>query len=340
MGIQNQSKRIYLFDNLKFFLILTVVVGHFAEEGYSKSGFFKMIFIFVYAFHMPLFLFCSGLFHSNKDVFIKAFKFIGVGYATKIIMSLTSLLLNGKISFRLLEDTGLPWYMFVMAIYIVATYLLRNVDKRYLLVFTVILALFVGYDKNTGDYLYLSRAIVFYPFYLCGQMVSKKDILKLNGSRPLKIIAAAVIAVWFIICLTQTDLVTGLRPLFTGRNSYAAAEIFTKWGFLFRALCYIITLFTSVSVICLIPNMRLPLITELGSRTLQVYYWHYPMIRVLQRLGIQAALMGSAVGKISWVLIGVALTFVLSLKPFSFPTKQIFKYCRLVPEEAKSVLKK
>ena len=147
MGPENKSNRIYLFDNLKFFLIATVVVGHFADEAYGKSGFFKMIFMFIYAFHMPLFLFCSGLFHSNKDVFIKAFKYIGVGYAAKIVMSLSRLMLSGRMSFRLLEDTELPWYMFVMAIYIVATYLLRNVDKRYLLAFAVVTALFAGYDN-------------------------------------------------------------------------------------------------------------------------------------------------------------------------------------------------
>lgn len=333
MGPENKSNRIYLFDNLKFFLIATVVVGHFADEAYGKSGFFKMIFMFIYAFHMPLFLFCSGLFHSNKDVFIKAFKYIGVGYAAKIVMSLSRLMLSGRMSFRLLEDTELPWYMFVMAIYIVATYLLRNVDKRYLLAFAVVTALFAGYDKNVGDYLYLSRAIVFYPFYLCGQMVTKKDIIRLNRSKPLKAAAAVILAGWLVLCLVRTDLVTALRPLFTGRNSYAVAEMFVKWGFLYRALCYAITLLISVSVICLMPDKRLPLITDFGSRTLQVYYWHYPVIRVLQKLGVQAALMGSVAGKISWVLIGVVLTFILSLKPFSFPVKQIFRYCRLVPDK-------
>lgn len=326
--LKKQKDRIYLFDNMKFFLILAVVVGHFADAVSKKPGVYKSIFVFIYAFHMPLFLFCSGLFHKNKDVFIRAFRYVSVGFATKIIFTLTSLVLGTKVSFTLLGDSGIPWYMFVLAIYVVITYALRNVDKKYLLVFSILLALFVGYDSTIGDYLYLSRVIVFYPFYLCGQLVSKEDILKLNSNKLLKAVSVVIIAAWLIFCFTQRDIATGLRPLFTGRNSFATSEVFARWGFLFRAACYVITTLVSLAIICLMPNIRLPLITSFGSRTLQVYLWHWPVVRVLQEVGVTALLMTNASGKIGWLLIGVALTFILSLKLFSFPTKQIFTYCR------------
>ena len=340
MRIRDRSGRIFLFDNMKFFLILTVVVGHFADAAVNNSHLFKSIFIFIYAFHMPMFLFCSGLFHSNKDVFIKAFRYISVGFASKIFSALVQTVCGDKVSFELLKDTGLPWYMFVLAFYIVITYGLRNVDKKYLLIFSVLLALFVGYDKSIGDYLYLSRAVVFYPFYLCGQLVSKRDVLMLGRSKTLKIAAAAIIAVWFIVCFAGTDAVTVLRPLFTGRNPFAVNELFVRWGFLYRALCYIITLLVSVSIFCLMPRGRLPVITDLGSRTLQVYLWHWPFILLLVEIGLEDFLTANAIGKIVWLVLGVALTFILSLKPFEFPTKQIFKYCRLVSEAEKPVLKK
>lgn len=318
---------------MKFFLMLTIVVGHFADTAVSNSHLFRGIFIFIYAFHMPLFLFCSGLFHSNKDVFIKAFRYISVGFASKILSALVQAVCGGRVSFELLGDTGLPWYMFVLAFYILITYGLRKVDKRYLLVFSLLIALFVGYDKSIGDYLYLSRAVVFYPFYLCGQLVSKKDVLRLNRSKQLKIFSVAVIAVWFILCFACTDAVTLLRPLFTGRNSFAANELFVRWGFLYRALCYLITLLVSVAVFNLMPVRRLPVITDLGSRTLQVYLWHWPLVHLFVGIGLKDFLTVNAAGKILWLLLGVGLTFILSLRPFEFPTKQIIKFCRLVPEK-------
>ena len=325
------ANRIYLFDNMKFFLILTVVIGHFADAVTVDSEVYKGIFIFIYAFHMPLFLFCSGLFHSNKNVFIKAFRYISVGFATKIIFSLVNISVGKDVGFALLRDGGIPWYMFVLAFYVVITYAFRNVDKRYLFVFSILLAMFVGYDKSIGDYLYLSRIIVFYPFYLCGQLITKEDILKLNSSKVLKIASVAVIAVWLILCFTKTDSVTVLRPLFTGRNPFATNDLFVKWGFLYRALCYLITFALSVAVVALIPNIKLPVITSFGSRTLQVYLWHWPVLLVLQKIGVEALLMGSAAGEAGWLLIGVAVTFILSLRFFSFPTKQIFRYCRYQP---------
>lgn len=331
MNLSKQADRICLFDNLKFFLILAVVAGHFADAVSAKPGVYKAVFVFIYAFHMPLFLFCSGLFHSNKNVLIRALKYVSVGFVTKIIFSLTNFVLGGKISFNLLKDSGIPWYMFVLAIYIVITYALRNVDKKSLLVFSVLLAMFVGYDSTIGDYLYLSRIIVFYPFYLCGQIITKEDILKLNSNKILKAASVVIIAVWLILCFTKTDTVTALRPLFTGRNSFESSEFFSEWGFLCRALCYMITAVLSVAIISFMPNRRLPLITEFGSRTLQVYLWHWPVVLVLKKLGVTALLMTSVTGKIAWLLIAVMLTFVLCLKPFSFPIKQIFKYCRYEP---------
>lgn len=332
MGLENRKNRIYLFDNLKFFLILTVVVGHFADAVTPKPSVYKSIFIFIYAFHMPLFLFLSGLFHSNSNVFIRALRYASVGFVTKIIFSLTSLVLGSKVSFALLKDSGIPWYMFVLAIYVVITYAFRRVDKKYLFAFSLLLALFVGYDSSIGDYLYLSRAVVFYPFYLLGQMITKEDVLKLNSNKKLKIAAAAIIVLWLLLCFTKTDTVTLLRPLFTGRNAFSSNELFARWGFLYRALCYLITFAVSSSLISLMPDKRLPVVTSLGSRTLQVYLWHWPFVRLLQAAGVHTMLMASAAGKIGWLFIAVMLTFVLSTRLFSFPAKQIFTYCRYQPE--------
>lgn len=49
------------FDNLKFILILLVVVGHLIEpfNGEAAMG---AIYQFIYSFHMPLFIFAAGYF--------------------------------------------------------------------------------------------------------------------------------------------------------------------------------------------------------------------------------------------------------------------------------------
>ena len=69
------KNRIFLWDNLKFFLICCVVVGHFADQYTDVSNAYGSIFLFIYSFHMPLFIFISGLFYNDKNLIKKLFIF-------------------------------------------------------------------------------------------------------------------------------------------------------------------------------------------------------------------------------------------------------------------------
>jgi fucose 4-O-acetylase-like acetyltransferase len=60
-----ETPRDYLFDNLKFILIILVVFGHLIERYINQSIYLKVIFINIYLFHMPLFIFISGYFTKS-----------------------------------------------------------------------------------------------------------------------------------------------------------------------------------------------------------------------------------------------------------------------------------
>lgn len=51
------ENRIALWDNLKFFLVTCVVVGHFADQFTDVSIIYDSIFLFIYSFHIPLFIY-------------------------------------------------------------------------------------------------------------------------------------------------------------------------------------------------------------------------------------------------------------------------------------------
>ena len=71
-----KQERVYLWDNLKFFLIFLVVLGHFASAYYNRVGadILKSIYSFIFAFHMPAFFFVMGLF-AKKTVNGKEFPY-------------------------------------------------------------------------------------------------------------------------------------------------------------------------------------------------------------------------------------------------------------------------
>lgn len=60
-AVSRNTKRIYKWDNLKCFLIVMVVIGHFVNQYAPISNTMKSLSLFIYSFHMPLFIFLSGL---------------------------------------------------------------------------------------------------------------------------------------------------------------------------------------------------------------------------------------------------------------------------------------
>ena len=67
------KERSSFWDNYKGILIILVVFGHFIyESAVALSGSFANdLFKFIYAFHMPAFVFCSGYFSLySKQQFV------------------------------------------------------------------------------------------------------------------------------------------------------------------------------------------------------------------------------------------------------------------------------
>lgn len=326
------KERIKFYDNLKFVLILLVVVGHLADCDTAQVKIFRSIYLFIYAFHMPLFFFAAGLFHRNKNVISKVLSYVMIGFLMKIILFMEKTMLNGKIAvFHLFEDADIPWYMFVLAIYLFVTYILRDINPRVLFFAVFVLACFAGYDNSIGDYLYFSRAIVFYPCYVLGVMLEPMTLVEETRKKYLKIASMIILGVWGCICLFCINDVYVLRGLFTGRNSFSSIssnELFIKYGFLYRLLCYGITFLTSGAIFCMVPEKEIPIITRCGGRSLQIYFWHWLIVLIIIRTGIGRELVSTRGGQIIWLLLGVLIVYFLSLEPFAFPTRNIMDVCK------------
>lgn len=62
------KNRVLYFDIVKAVLIFFVVLGHIIGN-HTKNPIAKAIYLFIYAFHMPLFVFISGVFAKyNKKL--------------------------------------------------------------------------------------------------------------------------------------------------------------------------------------------------------------------------------------------------------------------------------
>lgn len=327
-----RSKRIYKFDNLKFLLIMFVVIGHFIDLYISERLVMKKIFIFIYSFHMPLFIFLTGLFQKKINSFKeipmkKIFFYIFLIYFMKITIFLVSKHYNLGYTFSLLSGEEVYWYLGVAIIYLLITPFIDKIKFSYLFIFSIIIGIFVGYDNTINDYLYLSRAIVFFPFYLLGyHYINNKDfLLEICNKKILKFISIIIIILFACICIFRLDDIYKYRMLFTGRNPYS---YFTKFvcTYKHRLFTYIVSFLLGFSFLCIAPNKKIKIISNMGKRTLQVYVLHQPIIIFMKGIGLFDILKDNFGNYFIYIylLIAVILTFFLSLRLFD----RVFKYIK------------
>ncbi|MCR2032658.1 acyltransferase family protein [Anaerofustis stercorihominis] len=330
---QSKDKRIYLWDNLKFVLIFLVVLGHFVAVYYKKENmdYIRGIYSFIYFFHMPLFIFITGLFskksiNSYKFPYKKVISYIILGYFLSFYDNFIRFLLNKDVNFNLLGSSGIIWFLFVIAIFFTITYFLKCVNIKYLFVFSILMGLFVGYDKNIGDYLYIMRSVVFYPFFLAGYYLDPTQIIDKVKNKKYHIISFICILAFIFICVKFPNQMFQFRKLFLGKYPY-----YNGINIYYRFIYYISVFIFISMVISITPNRYIKGFTQYGSRTLQVYFLHRPMITFVINLGFGTFLMNFC-GKfwmIPYFICAIILTYVLSIKfferPFNFILKDIYK---------------
>ena len=276
--------RIPKWDNMKCVLIFCVILGHISEIYTQEYTVFRDLFFLIYIFHMPAFLFVSGLL-SEKTIKEKKYKnifsYLLLYFVIKILRNGIHYLVYGTGSFSVLSESGVAWYAGALFAFCLITIIIDKVDLRWALLCLIILSCFAGYDDNIGDWLLLSRIIVYYPFFLAGYMLDKEKFMNLSKKAFVKCIGAVILLFTIIFVMSNGETCYWLRPLITGRNPFSKLEMFSEYGGVLRLAYYIIVFIIIFSIAVIIPNIKLPLITGIGRRTLSIYAIHLCIIDIL-----------------------------------------------------------
>ena len=171
-----KKERIFIWDNLKFILIFLVVLGHFADFHTATDINMKRLYLYIYLFHMPLFIFISGLFSKRKR-YTKIFEYLILYLGIKKLFFIVDLIINKDTSFSLFNEGGLPWFMLALMWSNLITIFTNKLNPKYLLTVSIILACFIGYDASITDTFAISRTVVFYPFFLSGYLLYQNKVI-------------------------------------------------------------------------------------------------------------------------------------------------------------------
>lgn len=324
-----RKKRIAGYDNQKFFLIFLVILGHFVEAHFdSQVPYRDFLYMWMYFFHMPAFVFLAGLCQKKTDTLNgkRVLSFVLIGFISKLFVMITVGAFTGEYPFRLVRESGMPWFMFAMAAFIVMTYVLRNVKPAFALCFAVAMGLAIGYDDtfNKG-LLTLNRVISFFPFYLLGYYLEPEKVMYVCKKTAVRIFSVLFVAAYTWTLFQQRDYILKLRHIVIGSASYNEMAL-ENGGFLLRVMCYVIAVLAIIALISLIPNKKIPVITTMGERTLAIYFWHRNVIRILTYTGASAFLISKAGGSV-WISIPISIliTFMLGWKGFMIPMNYLMK---------------
>ena len=274
-SVQTQPQRFYKLDNLKLILIFLVVLGHVADlyaDASQATGCLRFI---IYTFHMPLFLFVSGLV-SKRNIRERRYSHIATYFFLFVFIKAITFAANWATTgnlppVTLFADRSEPWYAFCLFAFSMITIMLDKLKPAYVLIFSVLLACYAGYDKTIGDQFNLSRILVFYPFFYLGYWLDAEKVCAFFSKKRFIPIALAILAIGIMITVLFYDRINYAKYLFTGRQSFHRILLSPEWGVTHRLLCYAVSVLAGGAVLALAPERKLGFLTGVGSRSVQIY---------------------------------------------------------------------
>lgn len=279
--------RLKKWDYLRFFLMFSVVFGHLVDQYLSESSTMRAIALLIYSYHMPLFILISGLFAKSmikERKWEKLFSLLALYLFTKFVIVGSNALIRGTADFRLFTEGGLPWFAFALFGFSLLTMALQRISPKYVLIGSVLLAMYVGYDESIGDFLVLARIINYFPFFYLGYVLDVKRLAQVLDRVWIKIASGAGLLALAAFVFVNVESIKMFRPLLTGRHAYAQLGDLSQWGFAIRFVYYIYVLLIIVALISLSPKSLPPMLAPIGrymswigQRTLEIYTFHWPM---------------------------------------------------------------
>ncbi len=326
-SLKNSGNINYLWHNMKAVLIFTVVLGHFLETFPLNNIFASALDYWIYTFHMPAFLFISGYLSKSfcQNSRVRAEKityYLSYYLVFQIIFFLLICLTDPGKDFSLFNPNIGLWYLISLAAYYAIIPLAEKVPPYIVMGILVFLGLMIGTEKEAGTLLTVSRTFVFAPFFFAGYYLPEKLLTKLQNFR-LHILTGILcglvsVAIWGSIVMIYSKHTLPMQ-VFYGKANYESMGFSDLKGISLRVIAWIISFLMVVSVL-LLTTQKKTFFSYLGERSLQIYLFHFPLIILFKKTDITDAFpINNILHCIVLILGAIAFTFILSIKPLSYP---------------------
>ncbi|GGJ82930.1 acyltransferase [Lentibacillus kapialis] len=300
------------FDNARLILIFLVVFGHVIQPFVDDSQGVNTLYLWIYTFHMPAFIFLAGFFAKgagNISYVTKLAKKLLIPYMIFQIIYTGYYFLIGKDGWQL--EMFYPhwalWFLFSLFSWHMLLILFKKMPAAMGLSISVGIGLIVGYFGEVGHMFSLSRTFVFFPFFLMGYWVTQTQIKWLKHIQ-LRVAALVVMAVVAAAIYVAPDFNTGWL---LASKSYSTLGL-PEYGIIARLMVYVTSAVMVAGVLAWMPEKRSKL-TVLGTRTLYVYLLHGFFIQFFRTADWFA--VNHVIDLISLAVMSALIVLALSSRP-------------------------
>lgn len=332
------SKRSYMWDNMKALLIYCVVLGHFLEKIPMDSTLGYTLDFFIYTFHMPAFIFISGFWSKGycKDSKVRAEKvscFVAYYLIFQVLFTLIAMIYNPDKILHILNPAIGLWYLLAMIAYYLFIPIVEKLPAPLVIICFFVMGLLITCEKNASSFAAISRIFVFAPFFFIGYYMTDSAIQKLRTFKLRYLVA--IISLVTSLYLTQTvKYWRNMRKVFYGKANYKELDFSKLEAIEMRSLGWLMAGLVIVALVILIPNCKIPVISNIGKNSIQVFLFHFPIIILLvDSKFAKKLLIDTPADLLVTTLISLLITVALSTKVFSYP----FKWIQLLVNKAYSI---
>lgn len=315
------KERSLLFDNLKGFLIFLVVFGHSLELLKDTYEIAKIIYTFIYIFHMPTFIFVSGYFSKDlKKSQNTAFeKFLLPFLIITLPWNLVLILLGITDFYSFFTPAWAMWYLFSMFIWkLLLPYLLKI--KRIFKI-SILLGITAGLFMEFNSFMSISRTITFLPYFLAGYFFDKSLIDKIRAKKHLPFILIFILNFLIAIYFSNSHLIP-IEILWLDRP-FISLNSSIKIGLLIRVLLYFLGFLTTFALINITTENKC-FLSNLGKNTLSVYLLHIFLIGSF--FGISRTIENNLLNLILCLIASIVTTYILSREIISKSVSKFLKF--------------
>ncbi len=274
-----EKSRDIAFDNMRAILIFLVVFGHSLEYFRLDNQPATFLYIFIYLFHMPVFIFISGYFSKNlekgRQTAVTSFL---IPYLIFNLLLGIFMLLTGEADKILILNPGWTlWYLFCMFAWRI---LLPDLVKiRHILVLSFIFGILSGLLKEFGTYMALARTFGFLPYFLAGYFFQEKQVTKIRHFPYRRVLSTLIIGAGILTAYFWTKSPLPAELLW-GDRSYRLFDNPLYQSFLADSLLYLLS-FGFIFVFLTLTSQKSHFYTSCGKKTLSVYLLHIYLIAPL-----------------------------------------------------------